>query len=226
MARIRTLKPEIPGSAALALCSRDARLLFVWLITDADDVGRVAASAKRLAGSLYPHDEDVSGADVNRWLTELCDAGLVRSYWVSGARYIELVGWGEHQRINKPTPSRLPGPEKADPPPRELPHEAPEDSALSPTSPNGNVRELPQIPRWNSQPPPDSPDSPGPDLGAFGPRSTVQVQGPSFQTNVDLVGKSLVNARAPEGFAPGDRYEPRTVGASAADLIAALKARS
>lgn len=212
MARIRTIKPEMPGSASVALCSRDARLLFVWLITDADDSGRVAGSAKRLAGTLYPHDDDVTGAHIDGWLDELRDAGLVRSYWVSGARYIELVGWNEHQRINKPTPSRLPGPERADPPPRQSPREALGDSAPPTTSPNGKIRELPQIPRGNSQPSPGSPESSGPNLGAFGPRSTSSSKVQASKPEVDR-DKSIVSA--PGGFAPDFRaQDPQPVSAS------------
>lgn len=213
MARIRTIKPEMPGSASVALCSRDARLLFVWLITDADDAGRIAGSAKRLAGALYPHDDDVTGTDVDRWLRELCDAGLVRSYWVSGARYIELVGWAEHQRINKPSPSRLPGPEQAD-----------AKRAPSLTCDDDTPPELPQIPPGNSRPSPNSPGDSRPNLGAFGPRSTSKVQGPSFQTEVDLVGKSLV--RAPDGFAPESSRrngDAQAIGASLGHILGKLR---
>lgn len=221
MARIRTIKPEMPGSATLARCSRDARLLFVWLITDADDVGRVAGSAKRLAGSLYPHDGDVSEADVNRWVAELEAVDLLSSYWVKGVRYLALSGWSEHQRINKPTPSRLPPPDNADPTPPESPGEVPEESAASMTSPNGNVRELPRISPGSSR---GTPESSGPNLGAFGPRSTSKVQGPSFQTEVDLVGKSLV--RAPDGFAPDSSRrngDAQAIGASLGHILGKLR---
>lgn len=100
MARIRTIKPETPSDEALATVSRDARLTFVYLITQADDDGLVLASPRQLLGALYPHDTDVTEAMVVRWCQELADIGCVR--WRStrgGSPVLELVNWHQHQKI-------------------------------------------------------------------------------------------------------------------------------
>lgn len=110
MARIRTIKPEMPGHPSVKKLSRDARLLFVWLITDADDQGRFVASPKRLAGQLYPEDEDVDGPQVEGWLVEIEAQGMIRRYVHNGARYGVITSWKDHQKISKPAPSRLPPP--------------------------------------------------------------------------------------------------------------------
>lgn len=89
MSRIRTIKPEMPGHPTLARVSVPARLLMVWLITDADHEGGFGAAPKRLAGVLYPYDEDVSAADVDGWLNELAVVGLIR---VDGYRGLLLYG--------------------------------------------------------------------------------------------------------------------------------------
>lgn len=130
MARIRTIKPEMPGHPSLARVSRDARLLFVWLISDADDAGRVVAAPKRLAGVLYPLDADVTEDMVSGWLTELEASGLVQRYRHNGAFYLHLCSWTDHQLVSKPSPSRIP-----QPPDPGIPRESPGEFAETQESP-------------------------------------------------------------------------------------------
>lgn len=110
MARIRALKPEMSSHETIAKVSRDARLLFVWLIGDADDEGRFVATPKRLAGTLYPYDDDIEPADVSRWMTELVKVGLVRLYESAGGKFGLICSWSQHQKPSHPAPSRLPAP--------------------------------------------------------------------------------------------------------------------
>jgi hypothetical protein len=116
MARIRTIKPEFWGSAKAAKVSRDARLLFLGLLNEADDEGRALASARSIGGSLFPHDEDFSDGDVRRCLDELEAARFVQTYEVDGVKYLHVVGFTEHQKISHPSPSRLPAPPCGGPP--------------------------------------------------------------------------------------------------------------
>lgn len=111
MARIRTIKPDFFTSPKVARVSRDARLFFAGLLTDADDEGRVLANAKRLAGCLFPFDDDVTAGMVNAWITELDAAGMVAAYLgPDGTKYLVIVGFKEHQRVSHPTASKLPQP--------------------------------------------------------------------------------------------------------------------
>ena len=110
MARMRVLKPELPGHEKLAKVSRDARLLFVWIITDCDDQGRFMASPKRLAGALFPYDDDVEASDVDRWLVELRSVGLVETWEFDGGKFGCLPAWKKHQNPSHPSPSRIPDP--------------------------------------------------------------------------------------------------------------------
>lgn len=113
MPRIRSVKPHIWSDDRVGGVSRDARLLFVGMITQADDEGRLVASGSSLLGSIYPYD-DVTPKQVERWRDELADVGLVRVYTVGRASYAELASWGKHQRIQKRQPSSLPGPPDVD----------------------------------------------------------------------------------------------------------------
>ena len=107
--RIRTLKPEMWQDEKVGRLSRDARLLFVTLITAADDDGRFRAVPQLLIGHGFPYDEDAPKR-LQGWLKALSDTGLVVLYEVDGVPYGVLPNWSSHQKINRPSPSLLPPP--------------------------------------------------------------------------------------------------------------------
>ncbi|MCL2310791.1 MAG: hypothetical protein FWC42_11110 [Proteobacteria bacterium] len=107
MARIRTIKPEFPQSESMGRVSREARLCFILLWTVADDAGRLRGNSRMLAGVLYPYDDDAK-KHIDGWLTELSSEGCIARYEVDGTSYIEVTNWSEHQKIDKPSASKLP----------------------------------------------------------------------------------------------------------------------
>lgn len=109
MARIRTIKPEFPQSESMGRLSRDARLLFVQLWTIADDDGKTRAASRLLASLLYPYDDDAP-ALIDGWLAELEAEGCILRYAVDGASYLQVCKWAEHQKIDRPSASKLPCP--------------------------------------------------------------------------------------------------------------------
>jgi hypothetical protein len=109
MARIRTIKPEFPQTESMGRVSRDARLLFVMLFTIVDDEGRARAAPRMLASLLFPYDDDAK-ARVAEWLAELEQENCVELYEVDGNAYLRIASWLAHQRIDKPSRSRLPPP--------------------------------------------------------------------------------------------------------------------
>ena len=107
MARIRTIKPEFPHSESLGRVSRDARLCFVLLWTQADDSGRLRGSSRMLASLLFPYDDDAP-ALMDGWLGDLERIGSIRRYEVDGKHYIDIPNWLKHQRIDHPGKSAHP----------------------------------------------------------------------------------------------------------------------
>lgn len=107
--RIRTIKPELWQDEKIGAVSRDARLLFVGLITMADDDGRFRAQPSVILGHAFPYDDDAPKR-LTRWLTELLEVGLIQQYEVDGRRYGVLPNWKKHQRISHPSASILPPP--------------------------------------------------------------------------------------------------------------------
>ncbi len=128
MARIRTIKPEFPQSESMGRVSRDARLLFIQLWTLCDDEGRSRGDARLIKGLLYPYDE-VKFSEIDGWLDELEREGCLVRYEADGSRYLSIRNWRIHQKIDKPTASKLPAPREPSGKPREDSREIREESS-------------------------------------------------------------------------------------------------
>jgi hypothetical protein len=105
--RIRSIKPEFWESESLGRVSREARLLFIGLFSCCDDHGRARASSRLLASRLYPYDDDAF-KKLPAWISELEKQGCIRIYQVSGESYLDIPKWLNHQKIDKPSASKLP----------------------------------------------------------------------------------------------------------------------
>lgn len=107
--RIRTIKPEMGQDEKFGgQLTRDGRLLFIGLISLADDQGRFRALPSVIIGHWYPYDPDAP-RKLSSWLRELVTQQMVVLYEVDHVPYGWLPGW-HHQRINRKTDSLLPPP--------------------------------------------------------------------------------------------------------------------
>lgn len=98
MARIRTIKPEFWGDEKLAPMAPITRLVFLGLISMADDRGRLTDSVKRVDAFVFPESDDTAGPS----LQELAQNGRIRrGLTSSGQRIIEITNW-RHQKIERP----------------------------------------------------------------------------------------------------------------------------
>lgn len=105
------MKPSFWGSPEAGRMCRDARLLVLGLISEADDDGRFLGSPAAITGFVFPNDEDITPAKVRKWLGEAADTGMVYLYRVDGIQYGCLPSWHKHQVIDRYTPSTLPPPD-------------------------------------------------------------------------------------------------------------------
>lgn len=112
MARIRTIKPEFWESETIASLSRDARLLLLCCLNLADDEGLLRWNAAYLKSSAFMYDDDLLTESVSELMNELINAEIIFPY--RGGKLNATYGWivtfHEHQKINRPTPSKLPAP--------------------------------------------------------------------------------------------------------------------
>lgn len=107
--RIRTLKPELWEDEAVGRLGPWERLLYVGLITMADDEGRLRALPGAIAGHVFPYD-DVVPPKIRKWLEAINTADLIVLYHRDGTDYLQITGWAKHQKINRPQASILPAP--------------------------------------------------------------------------------------------------------------------
>lgn len=109
MARIRTIKPEAFISESLAAVSVHAERTFFGLLTQADDHGRFRDQGAVIAGALWSLRAEHGPLEVEDDLNQLDGAGLICRYeGEDGKRYLHIVTWSKHQKINRPSGSRCP----------------------------------------------------------------------------------------------------------------------
>lgn len=112
MPRIRSIKPEFWEDEDIGSLPVQARLLYIATWSLADDEGLLRWSPVYLRSSVFMYDESVSEADVRAWMGVLEREGKVFPY-KGGRSKLSLafiVQFHRHQRINRPSPSKLPAP--------------------------------------------------------------------------------------------------------------------
>jgi hypothetical protein len=112
MARIRTLKAEFFRSEDASAGGLGGKILFAGLACSmADDDGRFKASAGRIKGEVFTHD-DVTDEEILGWLKILEDREVIWLYEVDGKPYGAFRNWKKHQPVppSRYTPSSLPPP--------------------------------------------------------------------------------------------------------------------
>lgn len=115
MARIRTIKPEFWSSPDTAACADPwERLLYIAMWNWADDCGRGTAIPKELAGFAFPNDEWISSADIRRMLGGIRRAFGVDFYTVAGRPYYAIPSWDSHQKIDRRSAGKHPGPDEGE----------------------------------------------------------------------------------------------------------------
>ena len=111
MARIRSLKPEHKTHRKVGRLSDRAYRLWIGLITEADDAGRLVEDVGQFRALVFGYQERVRLTHVAEVLEEILGAGLMRRYVAEGVRMIHFPSWHDHQKIDRPKPSSLPEPD-------------------------------------------------------------------------------------------------------------------
>lgn len=113
MARIRSVKPDLRISRVVASWPIPARYAWVLLWGYLDDYGRGIDDVRLIVADCFPLDRDVTERKMDGWLRLFATAQPEKPaplcrYVVAGQGYLHAVNWREHQRVNRPTDSRIP----------------------------------------------------------------------------------------------------------------------
>lgn len=106
MPRIRTIKPEFWQDELISKMDPLDRLVFLGLISMADDFGRVRDNIKILDAFIFPN----CSRTVRESVANLSRINRIRRGNSSnGTPIIEIVNWSKHQKVDKPqTATALP----------------------------------------------------------------------------------------------------------------------
>lgn len=108
MARKRMISPNFWTDEKLGECTICERLLFMGLISNADDDGYGRANPKLIKSVIFPYDTDLRVSDIDKWLSHLGTLSLIVLYTYREQTYYFVPNFHKHQTINKPTPTILP----------------------------------------------------------------------------------------------------------------------
>ena len=109
MARKRQIDPDIWTSEQVIALSIAARLMFIGMISHADDEGRLKGSILSLKVSIFPADT-YSLDEIKQWREEIVSNNLAIYYEVGRAEYLWLPTFRKYQYMTKTFPSKLPCP--------------------------------------------------------------------------------------------------------------------
>ena len=119
--------------------------VFARLIVNCDDFGRIDGRIAVLRSKLFVIRQRMSLARIEAALQHLQEVGLIQCYTAEGAPYVQLIGWGDHQRIRAQR-SRYPAPPDirlANTGVSKAYHPAPAKSNTKDTVPAGTCGQLP-----------------------------------------------------------------------------------
>ncbi len=107
MARNRTISPHMWEDANFLTLELPAQLLWIGLISHADDAGRLEASPAALRGQVL-RGHAVILEQVRGWRDAIVALGMACLYTVEGRAYLHLPSWGRDQYVNRPRQGVIP----------------------------------------------------------------------------------------------------------------------
>ena len=108
MARKRMIDPSIWINEDFGTLTNLAKLVFIGLFSMADDEGRGKASPAYIKAVLFPYNDDLRVADIEKALSEISSKMSVIFYSCDENKYYTLTSWNKWQKIDKPSDSSIP----------------------------------------------------------------------------------------------------------------------
>ena len=106
MGRIRTIKPEFWRHEGLSALPEFCHMLAAALLNYADDEGYFNANPRLILAECFPLREP--SMNIHCAITELSNIGFVKvGLGADGRAYGHITKFTEHQRVNRPYPSKI-----------------------------------------------------------------------------------------------------------------------
>jgi len=107
----RMVSSSITTSLKVNSMTIPARLLYTWMLTRADDHGRLEGDPLHIKANVFPMT-DFTGVQIAEFLNEMVKADLIIWYVAEGKCYIQINDWDKYQTFHGITrsESKLPKP--------------------------------------------------------------------------------------------------------------------
>lgn len=102
------IDPNIWQSEDFSKLSTLGKLVFIGLFSLADDEGKGRCNPVFLKSTLFPYEESIRSADIDKTLSEISSNMSVVFYSCDGSNYYSLLSWNTFQKIDRPTSSKIP----------------------------------------------------------------------------------------------------------------------
>lgn len=110
----RAIKESICYSDEIDKLSPEAEVLFYRLMVNCDDFGRLDARPQIIRARCFPLRIDhTTTKNVEDWLRELIEAGLLYVYQVEDKQYVQMTKWEKHQQ-KRAKHSKFPSPDNGE----------------------------------------------------------------------------------------------------------------
>ena len=110
MPRRRMIDPDFWNDSRVKRLSPTERLLFIGMVSQADDEGRLLADPAFLRSKIFPYD-DFTLEDITSMRDRIVETNPnVHLYQNSGEDYLCFRKWPRYQKPSHPQPSKLPKP--------------------------------------------------------------------------------------------------------------------
>ena len=107
MARKRMLDPGLWESSQFGELDFFERVLYISLISNADDEGRLEDRALLIRSKVFP-DDNIAVSKIEASLERLKEVKLIIRYHAGDWDIIQHPKWEKYQTIQKPQPSKFP----------------------------------------------------------------------------------------------------------------------
>src|SRR5690606_13679708 len=108
MARKRMIHPDFFTSATMNGLPISAIVPFAGVWCWADDYCRGEDDAALVKAAVWPRRRSMTEKKVEGDLDALVGVGVLCRYTVAGHALLHVTNWREHQKVQHPTPSKLP----------------------------------------------------------------------------------------------------------------------
>jgi len=110
MARRRMIDPTIWTSTSFLKLNHRQRLLFIGIVSNSDDYGKLSGDLRTLKAKIFPADPmKPSQIESDLKIIENTNNMILR-YDIIGESFIKLPKWFVYQRVDKPRESQIPEP--------------------------------------------------------------------------------------------------------------------